>query len=184
MENLIDAIEARRDIALERLIFGLGIRQIGQATAKLLAQRYGALDVLMTACVDAADESSDAYADLFAIDQIGDSVIADLTRFFTDDANQSTIRSLLTEVRPIPPEVPAENSPVSGKIVVFTGTLSKMSRSEAKAQAERLGARVSGSVSGKTDYLVAGADAGSKAQKATSLGVTILSEDEWLELTK
>ena len=184
VENLIEAIRARRDIALERLIFGLGIRQIGQATAKLLAQRYGSLEDLMTACIAASDASSDAYAELLAIDQIGAGVIADLIRFFNDPANQAAITALLAEVNPIPPDAPAEDSSVSGKVIVFTGTLSKMSRSEAKAQAERLGARVSGSVSGKTDYLVAGADAGSKAQKAASLGVTILSEDEWLQLTR
>ena len=138
----------------------------------------------MTACIAASDTSSDAYAELLAIDQIGAGVIADLIRFFNDPANQAAIEALLAEVNPIPPDAPAEDSSVSGKVIVFTGTLSKMSRSEAKAQAERLGARVSGSVSGKTDYLVVGADAGSKAQKAASLGVTILSEDEWLQLTR
>ena len=184
VENLLAAIEARRDIALERLIFGLGIRQIGQATAKLLAQHYGSLDGLMKACISAADETSEAYLELLAIDQIGAGVIADLIRFFDDAENQNAINALLIEVRPIAPEATQDDSPISGKIIVFTGTLTQMGRSEAKAQAERLGARVSGSVSGKTDYLVAGADAGSKAQKAAALGVTVLSEAEWIALTQ
>lgn len=138
----------------------------------------------MQSCIDASDTTSDAYADLLAIDQIGEGVISDLIRFFTDPTNQSAVHALRAEVRPVAPEAPADDSPVSGKVIVFTGTLTKMSRSEAKAQAERLGARVSGSVSGKTDYLVAGADAGSKAQKAANLGVDILTEDEWLALTQ
>ena len=182
VENLLAAIESRRTAELERVIFGLGIRQIGQASAKLLAQHYQSLDQLMTASIAAADTDSEAYADLTGIDQIGAGMAEDLVRFFSDTDNQKTIAALLSALDPTPPELPAEDSPVSGKVVVFTGTLTKMSRSEAKAQAERLGARVSGSVSGKTDYLVAGADAGSKARKAADLGVTILSEEEWLAL--
>ena len=182
VENLLSAIESRRTAELERVIFGLGIRQIGQASAKLLAQHYQSLDQLMTASIAAADTDSEAYADLIGIDQIGAGMAEDLVRFFSDTDNQKTIAALLAALDPTPPELPAKDSPVSGKVVVFTGTLTRMSRSEAKAQAERLGARVSGSVSGKTDYLVAGADAGSKARKAADLGVTILSEEEWLAL--
>ena len=182
VENLLAAIEARRNAPLERLIFGLGIRQIGQATAKLLALHYGSLEGLMAACILADDETSDAYIDLIAIDQIGAGVVSDLIRFFADTDNRNAVVALLSEVQPTPPEAPQDDSPISGKIIVFTGTLTQMSRSEAKAQAERLGARVSGSVSGKTDYLVAGADAGSKAQKAAALGVEVLSEADWVAL--
>ena len=182
VENLLAAIEARRNAPLERLIFGLGIRQIGQATAKLLALHYGSLEGLMAACILADDETSDAYIDLIAIDQIGAGVVSDLIRFFADTDNRNAVAALLSEVQPTPPEAPQDDSPISGKIIVFTGTLTQMSRSEAKAQAERLGARVSGSVSGKTDYLVAGADAGSKAQKAAALGVEVLSEADWVAL--
>ena len=107
---------------------------------------------------------------------------ADIIAFFTIPANRALVLDLADELTVTPPDRPAQNSPVSGKIVVFTGTLKEMSRAEAKARAESLGAKVAGSVSGKTDYLVAGADAGSKARKATNLGVTVLSEDDWLTL--
>ena len=136
----------------------------------------------MAACILAVDATSDAYIDLIAIDQIGAGVVSDLIRFFADTDNRNAVAALLSEVQPTPPEAPQDDSPISGKIIVFTGTLTQMSRSEAKAQAERLGARVSGSVSEKTDYLVAGADAGSKAQKAAALGVEVLSEADWVAL--
>jgi len=177
--NLINAIEERRDIALERVIFGLGIRQIGQATAKLLAQNYETLDALMDAATKAADPAHPAYDDLVRIDQIGASMADDMISFFGDESNIKAVTNLLAEIRPITPEKPQTDSVIAGKIIVFTGTLSQQSRSEAKATAERLGAKVSGSVSSKTDIVVAGSDAGSKAKKAAELGVTILSEDEW-----
>ena len=180
--NLITAIEERRDIALERVIFGLGIRQIGQATAKLLAMRYESLPALIKAAQDAQDETSPAYQDLVMIDQIGAAMASDIIRFFNDPQNAKAVSDLLAEIRPITPEKPLADSPVAGKIVVFTGTLSRQSRSEAKAVAERLGAKVSGSVSAKTDYVIAGGEAGSKAKKAEALGVALLSEDEWQSL--
>ena len=180
--NLITAIEERRDIALERVIFGLGIRQIGQATAKLLAMRYESLPALIKAAQEAQDETSPAYQELVMIDQIGAAMASDIIRFFNDAQNAKAVSDLLAEIRPIAPERPLADSPVAGKIVVFTGTLSRQSRSEAKAVAERLGAKVSGSVSAKTDYVIAGAEAGSKAKKAEALGVALLSEDEWQSL--
>lgn len=184
VDNLLAAIDARREIALERVIFGLGIRQIGQATAKLLAQQYRSLDRLMAACIEASDRDGQDFAELLAIDQIGEGVIEELIQFFHDPKNRETITRLLSELTPIAPEIPADNSPISGKTIVFTGTLSQMSRAEAKAQAERLGARVASSVSAKTNYLVAGSDAGSKAKKAAALGVEVLSEEDWLALTR
>ena len=180
--NLISAINERRTIELERVIYGLGIRQIGQATAKLLAQHYESLETLMSIANEAQDENSTAYQDLVNIDQIGWSVAADIIHFFADERNQQAVIELLDEITPITPEKPASDSVVTGKIIVFTGTLINQSRAEAKAQAERLGAKVAGSVSGKTDFVVVGADAGSKAKKAESLGVPILSEDEWQNL--
>ena len=180
--NLVMAINEKRTIELERLIYGLGIRQIGQATAKLLAQHYETLPALMAAAEQAQDEGASAYLDLVNIDQIGESVAADIIDFFADERNHKAVQDLLDEVTPLSPEKPSTDSAVTGKIIVFTGTLVTQSRAEAKAQAERLGAKVAGSVSGKTDFVVVGADAGSKAKKAESLGVPILSEDEWQKL--
>ena len=180
--NLVMAINERRHIELERVIYGLGIRQIGQATAKLLAQHYESLPRLMAVANEAQDETSSAYHDLVNIDQIGDAVAADIISFFADERNQQAVRDLLDEITPLTPEKPASDSAITGKTIVFTGTLVTSSRAEAKAQAERLGAKVAGSVSGKTDFVVVGADAGSKANKAESLGVPILSEEEWQNL--
>ena len=181
--NLAIAINAVREIGLEKLIFGLGIRQIGQATAKLLATRYQSLDTLMKACINARDNAHQDYQELIAIDQIGASVTDDLVRFFNEPQTASMITDLLSQTTPIPPEAPAQDSPVSGKTIVFTGTLEQLSRSEAKAQAEKMGAKVSGAVSAKTDILVAGPGAGSKLKKAEALKIEILSEEDWLSLT-
>lgn len=181
--NLVTAINAVREIGLEKLIFGLGIRQIGQATAKLLATRYQSLDALMKACINARDNAHPDYQELIAIDQIGASVTDDLIRFFCEPQTASMIADLLIQTTPIPPEAPVQDSPVSGKTIVFTGTLEQMSRSEAKAQAEKMGAKVSGAVSAKTDILVAGPGAGSKLKKAETLEIEILSEEDWLSLT-
>ena len=181
-QNLINAINARRSIDLDRVIYGLGIRQIGQATAKLLARHYGSMEALLTAAENASDQEHPAWAELTEIDQIGTSMANDLVTFLNADSNRKAIADLLNEITPIPPQAVANDSPVSGKTVVFTGTLTRMSRAEAKARAESLGAKVAGSVSSKTDMVVVGADAGSKARKAEELGVTILSEDDWLAM--
>lgn len=180
--NLIDAINSRRRIGLERVIFALGIRQIGIATAKLLAHSFQSLHSLQEACINAQDINHPAYQDLINIAQIGESVAKDLIDFFCQTHNQNLVKYLLEEITPIPPEQPQSNSVISGSIIVFTGTLTQLSRAEAKAQAERMGAKVAGSVSKKTDYVVVGTDAGSKAQKATDLGIKILSENEWISL--
>ncbi len=182
--KLFDAIDARRRIALDRVIYALGIRQVGQATAKLLARNYGTFEAWRAAMTAAADEASSDYADLVNIDQIGPSVAADLIAFFAEPHNSEVVDRLLKEIEIEPLEAPQDvsGSPVAGKTVVFTGTLETMSRSEAKARAETLGAKVAGSVSKKTDYVVVGADAGSKARKAAELEVETLTEDEWLAL--
>jgi DNA ligase (NAD+) len=184
-KNLLDAIDRRRVISLDRLIYSLGIRQVGEATAKLLARHYRSFEEWRAAMLAAAaDEESDAYRELTNIGQIGPSVAGDILAFFKEPHNIEALddlRAQLDEVTPVAAPSSAA-SPIAGKTVVFTGTLEKMTRAEAKARAEALGANVAGSVSKKTDYLVVGADAGSKAAKAAELGVKTLSEDEWLEM--
>ena len=181
-DNLLAAIEARRTIALERFIYALGVRQVGQSTARLLARNYGRFDALAEAMSQARDPESEAHAGLVAIDGIGPSVATDLVAFFSEEHNQTVLADLAAALD-IEPFAQVENdSPIAGRTVVFTGTLEQMTRGEAKARAESLGAKVSGSVSKKTDYVVAGPGAGSKAKKATELGVTILSEAEWLDM--
>ena len=179
--NLLAAIEARREIGFERFIFALGIRQVGQATARILALHFTQPQAMLAALSPQANLEA-TTAELVAIDQIGEAMVADLIGFFSNDSNRAAVEDLLAQLSVVPPERPAEDSAVSGKTIVFTGTLAGMSRAEAKARAESLGAKVSGSVSAKTDYLVAGADAGSKARKAAELGVTVLSEEEWLAM--
>lgn len=180
--NLLAAIEARRTIPLERFIYALGVRQVGQSNARLLAKNYGSYAALAEAMSEAQDTESEAYANLIAIDGIGPSVAADLVAFFAEPHNQAVLGDLAAVLN-IEPFVQAESdSPIAGRTVVFTGTLEQMTRGEAKARAEALGAKVSGSVSKKTDYVVAGPGAGSKAKKATELGVAILSEAEWLDM--
>lgn len=195
-ENLFKAIAARRSIALERFIFALGIRQVGQATAKLLARSYGTLEGWQRAMVKAAEERrakpearkaeevGEAYAELCNLSGIGLSMADDLCAFFSEPHNLQVLAELEKRVNAEPAALPAESaaSPVAGKTVVFTGSLETMSRGEAKARAEALGAKVAGSVSKKTDYVVIGADAGSKAKKAAELGVAMLSEQEWRAL--
>ena len=166
---------------MERFLFALGIRQIGQATGKLLARHYGSLAALREALDAAQNPESEAYADLISIDQMGKDVAADLLAFFAEQHNRDVVDDLSHFLTLEAPEAVQESS-VSGKTVVFTGTLERMTRAEAKARAETLGAKVAGSVSKKTDYVVVGADAGSKAKKAADLGLAILSEDEWLDL--
>ncbi len=182
--KLLAAIEARREIAMERFIYALGIRQAGEATAKLLAKNYGSFAHWREAMIEAKDPKSAAFHELDSIDGIGPSVAADIVGFFAEPHNLALLDDLLGEVKPLDYAGPvaAKDSPVAGKTIVFTGTLTRMSRPEAKARAESLGAKVGESVSRKTDYVVVGADAGSKAKKAAELGLTMLDEDAWLKL--
>jgi DNA ligase (NAD+) len=182
--KLMAAIEARREISLERFIYALGIRQVGEATARLLAKNYGSYKHWREAMIEARDPESQAFHELDSIDGIGPSVAADIVGFFAEAHNRKLLDDLVGEVTPLDyaGSVVAKNSPVAGKTVVFTGTLEKMTRPEAKARAEALGAKVGESVSKKTDYVVVGADAGSKAKKAAELGVAMLDEDGWLKL--
>ncbi len=186
VDNLFDAIRARRTIGLDRFLYALGIRQIGTATAKLLARHYGTLERLQEALSAAADVEGEAYADLIAIDGIGVSVAADLIAFFHDPQNQEVLAGLadILEIETVARPSGQADSPVSGKTLVFTGSLEAMSRNEAKARAEALGAKVVGSVSKKTDIVVVGADAGSKAKKAQELELTIWTEADWLAVAE
>ncbi len=180
--NLLAAVEARRRIGLDRFIYGLGIRQVGQATARLLAKTYVSLAALTRDMGRAEDPDSEARQALENIDGIGPKVAATIVDFFAEPHNVDVVADLAKEVKPQDFEAPATGSPIDGKTVVFTGTLTTMTRGEAKARAEALGAKVAGSVSKRTDYLVAGAEAGSKARKAADLGVETLTEQAWLEL--
>lgn len=183
VKKLYDAIEARRQIALHRLIFALGIRHVGETTAKLLARSYGTYEAFEAAMKAAAEPGGEAWADLNCIDGIGEVVARSVVEFYKEPRNLEVISRLLEKVTPMEAEKPAtQGSPVAGKTVVFTGSLEKMTRDEAKARAEALGAKVAGSVSKKTDIVVAGPGAGSKLDKARELGVATMDEDEWLAL--
>ena len=180
--NLLAAIEQRRRIALERFIYALGIRQVGEATARLLAKTYGSLASWRAAMGAAQDHEGEAFAELIDIDGIGPSVAADILAFMAEAHNRTVLDDLAQELDVIDFERPADTSPVTGKTVVFTGAMERMTRPEAKARAEALGAKVAGSVSAKTDLVVAGPGAGSKLNKARDLGVEIIDEDGWIAL--
>lgn len=180
--NLFDAIDDRRRIGLGRVIFALGIRHVGEAAANLLASHYGTWDAF-SAAMRTAEEGNEAWDDLLGIDGVGAVMAGSLATTFNQEAEIASIDRLVAHLNieeSVRPDT--SDSPVAGKTVVFTGTLEKMTRAEAKARAEALGAKVSGSVSAKTDLLVAGPGAGSKAKKAADLGVETIDEDGWLDL--
>jgi DNA ligase (NAD+) len=182
VRNLFGAIEGRRRIALERFIFALGIRQVGETTALALARGYGSWDAFHDACLRVAKDDEEAIAEMDALDQIGETVIASIKAYFGESHNRGIVERLTKQVTILDAEKPKSNSKIAGKTVVFTGSLEKMTRDEAKAMAERLGAKAAGSVSKKTDYVVAGPGAGSKLAEAKKHGVEVLTEDEWLKL--
>ena len=180
--KLFEAIEDRRTPPLNRFIFGLGIRHIGETNARLLARHYGSFETLRLACIAAVDPAAPERQELDAIDGIGPTVVEALLQFFAEPHNQELLERLLAQVTPQPLEAVASVSPVAGKTVVFTGALERMTRDEAKAMAERLGAKVAGSVSSKTDLLVAGPGAGSKLKDAAKHGVEVIDEAGWFDL--
>lgn len=182
IENLFDALEARKNIELPRFIFALGIPQVGQATGRLLAKQYGNLSAWFEAMDKAQDDQSESYQDLINIDGIGVSMANDILTFFAEKQNRDVLQKLeaLLQVREfLAPDV--GSSPVAGKTVVFTGTLETLGRTEAKSTAETLGAKVAGSVSKKTDIVIAGPGAGSKLKKAEELGLRVMTEEQWIE---
>ncbi|WP_027578189.1 NAD-dependent DNA ligase LigA [Bradyrhizobium sp. Ai1a-2] len=183
VRNLFAAIESRRRIALERFIYALGMRHVGETTALALARGYGSWEAFHDACLRVAKGDEEAIAEMDALDQIGDTVIKSVAAYFGESHNRGIVERLVKELDEIiDTEKPKSNSAIAGKTVVFTGSLEKMTRDEAKATAERLGAKAASSVSKKTDYVVAGPGAGSKLAEAKKHGVEVLTEDEWLKL--
>ena len=183
VRNLFNAIRQRRQISLERFIYALGMRHVGETTARALARAYGSWQAFHRAALAAAAGEVETRAEMDNIDQIGDTVIDAIATYFSESHNRGIVERLTVEIDEIlPAERPAGDSAVAGKTVVFTGSLEKMTRDEAKAMAERLGAKVAGSVSKNTDYVVAGPGAGAKLAKARDAGVAVLTEDEWFDL--
>ncbi len=181
-QNLFAAINNRRSIDFDKFLYALGIRHIGQGNANLLAKHYLAWDKFYHEIQSIGSEDSLAWTELMAIDGVGIGAASAIKEFFHLENNKTLISNLLRQVSVIDAVAPSADSVVAGKTVVFTGKLEKFSRDEAKAKAQSLGAKVSGSVSAKTDYLVAGPGAGSKLKKATELGLHVLSEDDWIAL--
>jgi DNA ligase (NAD+) len=181
--NLFDAIDEKRRISLNRVIFALGLRHVGESASNLLANHYTSWQAFESAMIDAGKKEGDAWEELIGIDGVGGVMAASVTDAFAQSQERAAIDRLIAQldVQEMPKR-DTSSSPVAGKTVVFTGTLEKMTRAEAKATAEALGARVSGSVSAKTDLLIAGPGAGSKAKKAADLGIETLDEDGWLDL--
>jgi DNA ligase (NAD+) len=182
VRNLFGAIEARREISLERFIYALGMRHVGDTTARGLARGYGSWKAFHDAALKLVDGDPETREEMDNLDQIGDTVIDSIAAYFGEEHNRDVVERLTKQVRILDAERPRADSVVAGKTVVFTGSLEKMTRDEAKAMAERLGAKTAGSVSKKTDYVVAGPGAGSKLKDATKLGVAVLTEDEWFAL--
>ena len=180
VNNLEASINERREIGFAKALYALGIRHVGQGNSDLISKHYLSWEKMQAALVEAKSHIGEEWADLISIDGMGEAAGGSLVDFFNAPQNAQVIENLLKHIRVIDVEAPSADSPVSGKIVVFTGKLEKFSRDEAKAKAQSLGAKVSGSVSAKTDILVAGPGAGSKLKKATELGVKTLTEDEWL----
>jgi DNA ligase (NAD+) len=187
-DKLFAAIRTRARIGLERFIFALGIRQVGEATARRLARHYGTLEQWRTAMDEVAAGDDEARADLTSVEDIGPAVAQDIAAFFAEEHNRTALDDLIEAMRALDGEiaparkVDAPDSPLSGRTIVFTGTLTRMTRDEAKARADAMGAKVVGRVTRKTDFVVIGADAGSKATAARDLGLALLTEDEWLSL--
>jgi DNA ligase (NAD+) len=182
VRNLVAGIEARRAIALHRFIYGLGIRHIGETTAITLARGYGSAAHFLEAMDQVAAGDAAAIAELDALDQVGEAVIEAAAAYFAEDHNRRLVQNLAAQLDIQDAERPKADTAVAGKTVVFTGALERMTRDEAKAQAESLGAKVASSVSKKTDIVVAGPGAGSKLKTATDLGIQVMTEDEWLAL--
>jgi DNA ligase (NAD+) len=181
IRNLLDAIEAKRSPPLDRLLYALGIRHVGQVTARDVARAFGTMEALRVTAARAATDPA-ALQELVAIEGIGPVVAQAVADFFAEPHNLEVVDDLMREVSPPPFVVETKESPVSGKTLVFTGSLEAVSRDEAKAQAEKLGAKVAGSVSAKTDLLIAGPGAGSKLKKAAELGIETIDEARWLEI--
>ena len=182
-KKLFDAIDTRREVDLDRFIFALGIRHVGETNARLLARSYSTLDNFEAQMRAAAGKESEAYAELLSIDGVGDVLAESIIDFFAEEHNREVLEGLRKAgVKPKPLPEQESTSPIAGKTVVFTGSLERMTRSEAKARAEQMGAKVAGSVSARTDLIVAGPGGGSKLTRARELGIEIIDEDKWMEI--
>ena len=181
--NLFRAIEEKRRIPFERLLFALGIRHVGEQASSLIARHYGTWEAFIAAMDGARDLAGPEWERLLGIDGVGEVLATSLVRTVTEPHERASIDRLTAHLSVLPAERPdVSGSPVAGKTLVFTGTLEKMTRAEAKARAEALGAKVAGSVSARTDLVIAGPGAGSKARKAAELGVEVIDEAAWLDL--
>ncbi len=179
VKNLFASIDTRRSVEVNRLLYAFGIRLVGRTNSRRLARRYGTFQAIRDKA-KAARPGSETRAELESIEGMGAAAVESLHDFFAEAGNDRIVADVLLEVTPVEMEAVVSTSPVSGKTVVFTGSLERLTREEAKAQAERLGAKVSGSISKQTDILVAGEKAGSKLKKAAELGIEVLTEDAWL----
>ena len=182
VRNLFAAIDLRRNIGIDRFLYALGIRHVGQATARLLARHYETPERFLDAMAAAQDRDGQAFHDLVDIDGIGPKVAGIIIEFFAEPHNLTAVEDLRAEILVEDAEPVESESEIAGKTVVFTGTFETVTRAEAKAKAEMLGAKVASSVSVKTDYVVAGPGAGSKLKKAQELELTVLSEADWFDL--
>jgi DNA ligase (NAD+) len=182
VRKLFSAIAARREVSLERFLYALGIRHIGEVSARALARHYGSWGAFHAACLNLAKGEDKAHRGLRSVAQIGDVVVDALSAYFGEAHNRGIVERLAAQVRIRDAEQPRRHSAVAGKTVVFTGALEGMTREEAEAMAERLGAKAAGAVSNNTDYVVAGPGAGSKLARAKELGIAVLTEDQWFAL--
>jgi DNA ligase (NAD+) len=180
IENLFFAINSKREIALDKFIYAIGVRHVGETTAKLLAQHFISYKNFIRVML--SNEKNHEYEELVALDGIGEKMVSAIIDYFRDQRNLQMVLDLEKELKIIDMPAKISDSKLSGKSVIFTGSLEKMSRAEAKKRAEELGMKVVGSVSAKTDFVVVGSEAGSKLKKAQELNLTILNEDEWLTL--
>jgi DNA ligase (NAD+) len=181
---MINGINEKRTIILNKFIYALGIRYVGEQNAKLLSKRYTSIENFLESMQKATVEESEEFNSLLNIDGIGDKVAQEIIAFFKEKHNIKEIEKLVSLINVTNYEIDTAQTAITNKTIVFTGSLSKMSRAEAKANAEKMGAKVSNSVSKKTNLVVAGEESGSKLKKAQELGVEIISEDQWLEIIK
>jgi len=182
VRRLFNAIAARREVTLERFIYALGIRHVGEVTARVLARHFGFWQAFYDTCLSIAKGNKEARNTLDSVPQIGETVVEALATYFGEVHNRGIVDRLMAHLRIADGPRPARQSPVTGKTVVFTGSLEHMTREEAEERASQLGAKATGSVSKSTDYVIAGPGAGSKLDKARALGTTILTERQWLDL--
>ena len=184
VKNLFNAIQSRREISFDRLLYSLGIRHVGLENAKLFAKTYVSIDVFLRSINQAIINNNEALENLLAIDGIGQKVSYSLLNFFRNKKNINEVNRLLKEITVLPYKIKVRQSQFSGKVLIFTGELEKMTRSEAKSLAEKLGAKTTSTVTNRTDFVIAGNKPGSKFKKAQELGIRIIDEKSWLEKTK